>query len=447
MEQTLGPGGAPASPSERRGREDAPALTPGHVVANSYRLKREIARGGMGALFEGEDLTGHRVAIKVILADAESEPRTRQLFEKEAIALRSVQHEAVVRYHALLQDDWGRLFLVMEYVDGEPLSRYVREAHLSTEGVFAFAARLASGLAAAHAVGVVHRDIAPKNILLPGGRVEDAVIVDFGIARQAAGDGFTISGDGFVGTMRYATPEQHGLFGGRASAQTDMYALAVVMAEVAGYSLEGVGMPRDVTLPTGADPALRARLEPMLKADPAQRPKDIVTAWVGPLDTPGDRPVRLNEPRRSSVGTGWLVGAAFVVMAGCALAAVLVLQGLPSGGSAAGPGAAQVQPADVDPGAGADPSFAQRMDEAKAKLASGGAEEMNEAYSLLLRLSKDGLSEASLKAGELLDPNYYSPAGSPFTRPNTRRALQFYKAAAEQGSAEARSRILRLEAQ
>lgn len=441
-------------------RSAPPPLVPGHKIANSYQINREVARGGMGVLFEGTDLTGHRVAIKAILDEHASSERTQKLFEREAVALRNVRHDAVVRYHTILRDEWSRLFLIMDFVDGPALSRLAgRGGFLSPRDVEIFGARLAAGLAAAHAVGVVHRDIAPKNILLPNEEPREAVLVDFGIAKRLGDSSFTVAGGGFAGTMPYAAPEQLGLFGGEIDARTDVYALAIVMAEIAGARLAlGTSMAdavrlraSDVTLPDGADPRLKARLEPMLRADPAQRPVDILDAWTReiPLTPKGgtrdfdlsrDTGKSARKPRRLGLAIG--VGAASVA----AVVVALTLDRTPAPDQPKGGGSIdQADRATTIVQKTASPM--EKFDEAKRLLASGDVDSLNVAYAVMATLSREGLADASLTAGELLDPEYFSTRSSPFSKPNPTRALKFYQAALEQGAKEAEFRIRRLQPQ
>ena len=119
----------------------------------------------------------------------------------------------------------------MEYVDGQPLSEILKSGPLSFDAVRVLQRRLASGLQAAHELGIVHRDVSPDNVILPGGNVARAKIIDFGIARSTLAGDETVIGGGFAGKFGYVSPEQLGLFGGEVTAKSDIYSLGLVLAE------------------------------------------------------------------------------------------------------------------------------------------------------------------------------------------------------------------------
>ncbi|MEM7710470.1 MAG: protein kinase, partial [Pseudomonadota bacterium] len=139
------------------------SLKPGDLIQDTYRIDRLLGEGGMGATFAGRNIASdHPVAIKVISASFADNKRATDLFKREASLLRTIQHEAVVRYETTLQDRQGRLFLVMELLDGHSLAYFLgRGARLSPEDALRLGRRLAAGLDAVAAVGAVHRDIAP----------------------------------------------------------------------------------------------------------------------------------------------------------------------------------------------------------------------------------------------------------------------------------------------
>lgn len=186
------------------------SLKPGTIIQDTYKITRLMGEGGMGATFAGRNLaTDHDVAIKVISTAFSDNKRAVDLFRREANLLRTIQHEAVVRYETTLQDKEGRLFLVMELLDGAPLSDYVQKgARLGSEDVLRLGRRLAAGLDAIAAVGMVHRDIAPDNIFVPGGDIQSAKLIDFGLASNTVGTEKSILGDDFAGKFSYCAPEQ-----------------------------------------------------------------------------------------------------------------------------------------------------------------------------------------------------------------------------------------------
>ncbi len=177
----------------------------------------------------------------------------------------------------------------MEFVDGQPLSERIKEAPLSVDEVDLLRRRIAPGLHAAHLLGIVHRDVSPDNIILPGGSIARAKIIDFGIARSSLlGEG-TVIGSGFAGKYNYVSPEQLGLFGGDVTGRSDMYSFALVLAEaLAGKPLDMGGSQVQILdkrrrLPdlSGIDARIRPLLARMLAPDPADRFADMseVAAW------------------------------------------------------------------------------------------------------------------------------------------------------------------------
>ncbi len=143
--------------------------------------------------------------------------------------------------------------------------------------------RLASGLNAAHEAGTVHRDLSPDNIILPGGNVDRAKIIDFGIARSANIGGETLIGGRFAGKYNYVCPEQLGLFGGEVTEQSDIYSLGLVLAaalrgkplDMSGSQVDVVEKRRSVPDLTDIDESLRPIIEAMLQPDPRDRPASM----------------------------------------------------------------------------------------------------------------------------------------------------------------------------
>lgn len=269
--QTRPPGG---------GRGFVP-LSTGAVLNNTHRIEDLIARGGMGEIYRATNLvTGDIVAVKTVRPEFVGDPKISELFRREAAALRKVRNPAVVYYEGAFFDDSGQLYLVMEFVDGPSLATALQSRPIEPNAVRGLRNRLAAGLAAAHAEGVIHRDISPDNIILPGGRLEDAKLIDFGIAKQQAHAGGTVIGGDFAGKYAYVAPEQLGLFGGNVDGRSDIYSLGLVLAAAAA------GRPLDM----GSSPAtavearkrvpdlsrvpsvLRDELTLMLQPDPSDRP-------------------------------------------------------------------------------------------------------------------------------------------------------------------------------
>lgn len=444
-------------------------IRPGEMVLNSYRIVREIARGGMGALYEGRhDITGERVAIKSVLDQHEGDSRALRLFEREATALSKVRHEAIVHYRDILRDDRQRLFIIMDFIDGELMSRYTGRATLPPEGVMKLGARLSAGLAAAHNVGVAHRDIAPKNIMLPDGDIEKAVIIDFGIAKSIGNDEGTMIGDHFAGTIRYASPEQFGLFSGRVDQRSDIYSLGLVLAEIAGehpnhgstIGEASINRQHDVALPGIKDPALRARLEKMLKADPANRPSTMEEAWSGDVapappvlvqdEITGPNPGIANgllstPPAKPEKQRGFLVPALIVIFLAVIGGGAFMMFGDRLTGGNGSVSLSQVEEAKkiIEDSGSSDQA---KLEAADRLVSEGGTDNLNVALAVYRALSKDGIGEASARFARMYDPEFYDSKVSPFSKSNPRQALRYYRLAAEQGHNGVGDRIDALEA-
>ncbi|WP_435872525.1 protein kinase domain-containing protein [Micromonospora globbae] len=211
-------------------------LTRGVVLSDRYRLGDRVATGGMGAVWRCTDLLLEReVAVKVLLPTLVADQDFTTRFRAEARMLAALRHPGVVAVHdvgqATLADGSRVDYLVMEFVDGQPLSSWVgRAGRLDPASTMSVVAQAADALHAAHTAGIVHRDVKPGNLLVKqDGRV---VLVDFGIARSRALSGLTAA-NMVLGTASYMSPEQ--ATGQPVSAASDVYALGAV----AYYCLAG----------------------------------------------------------------------------------------------------------------------------------------------------------------------------------------------------------------
>lgn len=234
-------GGHPPEPAPSAEVAPAPAPRPvsslveiGTTLNSIYRVTRFIACGGMGAVYEGEALETHeRVAIKVILPDLANDPRVLTLFRNEAGAMKTFAHPALVQYLGLARDpERDVLYIATRFIDGPQLSDVLGEHEVSAEQMRALGIRLASGLSVAHELGVIHRDLSPDNVLLPSGSLEQAKIIDFGIAKDIGSSGKTVIGSAFAGKYAYAAPEQVDETGD-IGFWTDIYSLGLVLLALA----------------------------------------------------------------------------------------------------------------------------------------------------------------------------------------------------------------------
>ena len=201
--------------------------TSGLTFGGRYQLSNRIAIGGMGEVWQATDLViGRTVAIKILKDEYLGDPGFLERFRAEARHAALVNHEGIANVFDYGEEE-GSAYLVMELVPGEALSTILeRERVLSTDRVLDIVAQTASALHAAHAAGLVHRDIKPGNLLItPDGRVK---ITDFGIARIADQVPLTATGQ-VMGTVQYLSPEQAS--GHPASPTTDVYSLGIVAYE------------------------------------------------------------------------------------------------------------------------------------------------------------------------------------------------------------------------
>ena len=198
-------------------------------IGDRYTLLDRHATGGMATVWRARDeWTREIVAIKQLHPHVVADPVARARLEREAEALRTVDHPAIVRPRGLI-DDPDSPSLVMDFVSGRPLSERIAEGPLPPDEAVAIAGVVADALAVAHDHGIVHRDIKPANILVDD---DGAVhLVDFGIAAlmDTPSDGLTADST-MVGTLRYAAPER--LAGGEVTPRSDVWALGAVLYEM-----------------------------------------------------------------------------------------------------------------------------------------------------------------------------------------------------------------------
>ena len=223
-----------------------PEFRPGDVFVN-HRIEGLAGRGGMGVVYRAIDLDLERtVALKVITPALAEEADFRERFVAESKAAASIEHPHVIPVYYSGERE-GVLFIVMRFIDGPDLRALVRaEGKLDPERAAHIVAQLGSALDAAHAHGLVHRDVKPANVLL--GEEDHAYLTDFGLTKRSAtsADGGLSRAGGWVGTLGYVAPEQ--IRGGRVDARTDVYALGCVLV----YALTGqapyVGESDEATL-------------------------------------------------------------------------------------------------------------------------------------------------------------------------------------------------------
>jgi len=251
--------------------------TQGVSFGGRYELQSRIAIGGMGEVWEATDhVIGRTVAIKILKDEYMGDPGFLERFRAEARHAALVNHEGIASVFDYGEEN-GSAFLVMELVPGEALSTVLeRDGALSADKTLDIVAQTASALQAAHAAGLVHRDIKPGNLLItPDGRVK---ITDFGIARIADQVPLTATGQ-VMGTVQYLSPEQAS--GHPASPATDTYSLGIVAYEClaakrpfTGESQVAIAMAQINEQPPPLPPTVPIPVQNLVMAMIAKKPAD-----------------------------------------------------------------------------------------------------------------------------------------------------------------------------
>jgi hypothetical protein len=345
----------PGSPSPGRAYSSSGPVTdggrfvPGEMLGERYRIIGLLGRGGMGEVYRADDLKlGQAVALKFLpeglaapgQADSDSTALAER-FRAEVRNARQVSHPNVCRVYDIGEIE-GRLFLSMEYVDGEDLATLLKRiGRLAPAKALEIARQLCAGLAAAHDKGVLHRDLKPSNVMLDGqGR---ARITDFGLAVRPGDE----SDEGrIIGTPAYMSPEQ--LAGRAATVKSDLYALGLVLYEIftgkkafeaatlAEWKRQHTQEPP--TAPsshiTDVDPAVERVILRCLEKDPRQRPAsalavaaalpggDPLAAALAAGETPSPEMVAAageTEGLQPRAAVAWLASALIGLAAVCGL--------------------------------------------------------------------------------------------------------------------------------
>jgi len=305
-----------------------------NTTLGAYRLIEQIGAGGMGEVWKAEDTRlGRIVAIKIlppsVAADAEATARLR----REARTAAQLNHPNIATIHSIEEAD-GRLFIVMEFVDGEPLATLIKRG-ISEAELCRIGRSVADALAEAHAKGIIHRDIKPENVIVSGSRVK---VLDFGIAKQigltastadATTATFMTQQGMIVGTIHYMSPEQ--ALGKPLDPRTDIFSLGVVLYEGATGRLPFHGETVTDTMtqiirdepqePLRVNPRISSGLNAVIQRC-MRKNRDERFASAGDLARALIEPTvrqTVIEPRKKS-HWGWIVaGVAILIAAAIAL--------------------------------------------------------------------------------------------------------------------------------
>lgn len=297
----------------------------GETIGGRFVLERAVGVGGMGMVFEATDRLGGTVALKLIHGQTELD---RRRFVREASVLMQVQHPAVVGYVDHGETPDGRCYLAMQWLEGEDLLRRLRRQALSLEEVVQLGGRVAEGLSALHAAGVVHRDLKPGNLLLVDGHASRTMLLDLGIARLSATrfDLTAMTAPGaLVGTPAYVAPEQ--ARGRAVDPRTDLYSLGVVLWECLAHQRAFAGddmmailarvlfepIPSLAERVAGIPEDLAALVTQMTDKEPDERPADAAEV-AARLRSIGQAPQQRLTRGRLSVMSALEVRIATVVV-------------------------------------------------------------------------------------------------------------------------------------
>lgn len=273
---------------------------PGDLVNNTYRVEAILGRGGTSDVYRARsEISGRLVALKVLKSEFSTNEDYLLLLTREE-AMREIRHDAIVRYSENHRTADGHVYLLIDYVDGPGMDKKLKQGPMSADDLLVICRRVSEGLQAAHERNIFHRDLSPDNIILRDGDPAQAVIIDFGIAKDTNPGAETIVGNEFAGKYAYAAPEQ---LAGKTDARTDIYSLgASLLANFRGKSPDIGRNPMEVVQKkaepldtTDVPEPLKTILDKMTQPNPDDRFQSaaaVLDALAGnPFDTADNEPL------------------------------------------------------------------------------------------------------------------------------------------------------------
>lgn len=330
------------TPSVVPRRAEEPGFAPGEILAGRYRVTRFIARGGMGEVYEVEDLElRERVALKTVRPEVARDIFTVERFKREIQLARKVTHPNVCRifdvsHHRDAGHPDGLIFLTMELLPGETLAQRLQRGPLPPAEALPVARQIAAALDAAHQAGIVHRDLKPGNVMLVEGRSGvRAVVTDFGLARlESGGEGLhaltLTAAAAVVGTPAYLAPEQ--VEGTEVTPAADLYAFGIVLYEMLTSKIPFVGENALSTAAKrlretpvsprahapGLDPRWEAAILRCLERNPADRfasAPEVIESFLAPAPAPLPVSVAPTAPVQKQPSRQWILLVALLLLA------------------------------------------------------------------------------------------------------------------------------------
>ena len=276
----------------------ADIFQPGDLLNNTYRIEAILGRGGTSEVYKARsEISGRVMAVKALRAEFASNEDFLVLMTREE-DIRDVRHDAIVRYFDTQRMPNGVVYLVMDHVDGPGLDAKLNDGGMRASELMVIGQRVCEGLIAAHTRNIVHRDLSPDNIILRNDNPAEAVIIDFGIAKDTNPGAETIVGNEFAGKYAYAAPEQ---LSGNTDPRSDIYSLgALLLSTFRGAKpnignnpmevLQKKGEPLDVE---GVPDPLRSLIQRMSDPDPAlrfQTANELLAAFKDPSSVQAPAP-------------------------------------------------------------------------------------------------------------------------------------------------------------